>query len=206
MDSSPEIVQNVLNATRGLVDTKDEPDTFTTQDGVVLHLRSVAPMLINDAQRRVKEPKIPLVKNLDKGDDVWEENPNDPSYLRAVEEHRQTLGELTNSLLIMRGTEVVSVPDGFPKLEDKAWSEDIEEFTGIQVPASGRRRYYCWIKYCVLSSMSDFMTLLRKVSSMGGITLEADVAQAMDDFRNNKTGDTPEGIHIVEASGLGDQN
>lgn len=176
---------------------------FRTSNGVLLKLKPVPPLLIADAQRRLVEPKPPKARNLDKGDDVYEENPNDPDYIRQLEEHNQIVGDVSSAILITRGTEVIERPHDIDSVDATDWADDVKEIAGIDVPSMGRRRYFCWMKYVVLVSADDFHQLIQRLSRLAGVTREEDVAQAADRFRNNSQGDTPTGVRAIEADGRG---
>ena len=189
------------DATEGQVADAQRPDRFVTSNGIVFKLKSVAPLLVLDAQKQIVEPKPPKIKNYEKGEDddaPLEENPNDPEFLRAHMEYRQKVGEVSNAIFLTRGTEVVSVPEDVDNLDDEDWALEVEEFTDIKVPKVGRRRYYCWLKYVALTSMNDFQALLNKLSALGGVTLESDVADAEASFRTDSGGDAVTGIPPVE--------
>lgn len=178
-------------------DTREKPDQFTTSSGIVFKLRPVAPLLIIDVQRRFKAPEPPKLPNYDKGDGddaPLEENPSDPAYLRAVQEHNMQVGEASNAVFLTRGTEIISIPDGIDKVDDAEWADDVREFAGLEVPAVGRRRYYCWLKYVALSSMDDFQGLLNKLTSLGGVTLESEVQAAEETFRPAEDGNADPGV------------
>lgn len=173
------------------------PDRFVTRNGIAFQLKPVAPLLILDAQRRFTEPTPPKVPNLDKGDAddaPMEENPNDPTYIRAMEEYRSKVGEVSNAIFLTRGTVLLSVPEGIDQVDDAEWAEEVEEFTELKIPAVGRRRYYCWLKYVALTSMDDFQGLLNKLTTLGGVTLERDVRDAETSFRPDENGSSPEGL------------
>lgn len=185
------------DATDDQVADAQRPDRFVTSNGIVFKLKPVAPLLVLDAQKQIIEPKPPKLKNYAKGEDddaPLEENPNDPEFLRAHSEYRQKVGEVSNAIFLTRGTEVISVPDDVDKLDDEDWALEVEEFTDIKVPKVGRRRYYCWLKYVALTSMIDFQSLLNKLSALGGVTLESDVADAEASFRTDTSGDAAAGI------------
>jgi hypothetical protein len=182
----------------------DDPFTFTTKAGIVFKLKPVPPMLIVDAQKRIAKPRPPKVRLEDK--ETWEENLSDPEYIAAMEEYEQTVGELTNSIFLVRGTSVVSpLPDGIEKVSDEGWAADVREFAGLDVPedTSSRKRYLLWLKYVAVATPDDFGNLLSKLMRYGGVTLEVDVAQAAGDFRSESEGDTASGIHLVEEDGRG---
>lgn len=185
------------DATDGQVADAQRPDRFVTSNGITFKLKPVAPLLVLDAQKQIPEPQPPKLKNYAKGEDddaPLEENPNDPAFLRAHMEYRQKVGEVSNAIFLTRGTEVISVPDGIEKFEDQEWAQEVEEFGGIKVPAVGRRRYYCWLKYVALTSMNDFQGLLNKLTALGGVTLESDVADAETSFRPDESGDAASGL------------
>jgi hypothetical protein len=196
------VTNNILqaipeDATDDQVADAQRPDRFVTSNGIVFKLKPVAPLLVLDAQKQIIEPKPPKLKNYAKGEDddaPLEENPNDPEFLRAHSEYRQKVGEVSNAIFLTRGTEVISVPDDVDKLDDEDWALEVEEFTDIKVPKVGRRRYYCWLKYVALTSMIDFQSLLNKLSALGGVTLESDVADAEASFRTDTSGDAAAGI------------
>ena len=181
--------------------TREDPRRFTTSNGIIFKLKPVPPLLIIDAQRRFREPEPPKIRNLDKGEGdeaPLEENPNDPSYLRAMEEYRHTIGEVANAIFLTRGIEIISIPDGIDKPEDSDWAEEVHEFAGLDVPAVGRRRLYAWLKYVALTSMDDFQGLINKVAGLGGVTLERDVQDAEVAFRPEPNGSAVAGVSASE--------
>jgi hypothetical protein len=181
----------------GQVADAQRPDRFVTSNGIVFKLKSVAPLLIMDAQRNFTEPQPPKIRNFEKGDGddaPLEDNPNDPKYQRELNEYRRQLGEIANAIYLIRGTEIVSIPDDIDKPDDEDWTMEVQDFAGITVPKVGRRRYFCWIKYVALESMADFQGLMNKLTTLGGVTVERDVIDAEQSFRADESGDTAEGI------------
>lgn len=173
---------------------KPDPYKHVTRSGVVLKLKPVPPMLVNDVRLRHRAPPIPKVKNLDKGDDVWEENPNDPEYVDKYQEWQLLVADTVNATILSLGTTLEHVPDDVPGVDDASWADDVKELTGLDVPTTGRRRYYCWLKYVVLTNMDDWFKLIQRIQAISGVTLESEVAQAIENFRDNAQGDTPGGV------------
>lgn len=185
----------------GQVADAQRPDRFVTSNGIVFKLKAVAPLLIMDAQRNFTEPQPPKIRNFEKGDGddaPLEDNPNDPKYQRELVEYRRQLGEIANAIYLTRGTEIVSIPEGVDKPDDEDWAMEVQDFAGITVPKVGRRRYFCWIKYVALESMSDFQGMMNKLTTLGGVTVERDVIDAEQSFRADESGDTAEGIPPTE--------
>lgn len=189
-------------------DDTEPPDRYTTSNGIVLQLKPIPPLLINDAQNNLKAPRPPRVPNLDKDPDghVLEENPNDPTFIEQYREYRVNLSELSNAIFLTRGTKVLDVPSGVEPVDSTDWSDDLKDLAGLDVPEKGRRRYYCWMKYVALSNINDLTTVLRKVSNLAGVTLEADVAQATADFPSGTEGNTPTPIRAATEDGRGDND
>lgn len=197
--------QSVLEAIAAVDKPETNSDLYTTSNGVVLKIKAVSPFLMRDAQSRITEPEPPVVPNPDK-EGTLEENPNDPGYIRAVDAYRQTLGEVANAIMLSRGTELISVPDGMEKPEDTNWAEDAADFAQVTIPSAGRRRYYCWLKYQAVTTMSDFTGLIGAISAAGQITIESEVATEADSFRNIPEGDSATGVRAEEADGRGDSD
>lgn len=168
-----------------------DPSKYTTSLGVVLRIRPVPPLLLQDARKHIPVPTPPRVFIQDK--DTHEENLSDPDYLRAMQEYEAATGESANALLLTRGTDVEYVPPGVEPVDSTNWSDDVADFTGIDVPREGRRRYYCWMKYVAIATQDDFMGILSAVSRASGLTREADVADAIERFPDNEARDTVTG-------------
>lgn len=204
MSNMPAVLDAIAGVERTDHRRREENNKYTTENGIVFRLKPVPPLLIVDAQKLHREPVPPKVYIQDK--DTHEENPNDPEYQRQLNEWRQTVGEISNAVLLTRGTEIISVPAGIDQLDDPAWAEDLFDLTGLEVPKVGRRRYFCWMKYVALTSMDDFQGIVGKISRLGGITMEADVADAEARFRSDEEGYSANGVHAAEEAVGGDSD
>lgn len=189
-------------------DDTEPPDRYTTTAGIVFQLRSIPPLLVTDAQAALKQPRPPRIPNRDLDPDgkVMMENLNDPTFIEELRAYKNALSEVSNAIFLTRGTKIVTIPDGVETVESTDWSDDLKDLAGLAIPDTGRRRYYCWLKYVALANMKDLTSVLRKVSSFAGVTLEADVAVAADTFRSNAQGDAALGLHPTEGDGLGDRS
>lgn len=199
-DSTNKIVQLIPEEEK-----QDDPFSFTTSAGITFKLRKVPPFLMIDAQRKFIAPKPPMVYIEDK--ETHEENPNDPEYLAALQKHQRDLSDLGNAIMLARGTMLVSKPDSIPGPDDADWSAELEELAGegvFDIPKVGKRRYYAWLKYVALTDMSDFQGITNKLTATAGITTEAEVAKATDDFRSDEGRDTSDGVPAGEGSTNGD--
>lgn len=200
-------VQEVLKAIQE-VDTQPDmgPARFRCSSGVVLRLRKIPPFILKEVQASFRPPEVPKVYMDDK--ETSEENPSDPTYMRALRAYQSALGDALNGVMLVRGTEVESVPDGMPRPEDNSWVDDLNDLPGVEngalaVPNTPRRRYYCWLKYVALTDSRDLTGLLRKLSELAGNTLEVDVARAVESFPDNSTWHADTGISTAPSNGLG---
>ena len=91
------------------------------------------------------------------------------------------LYKVVEKLLIAKGTELISVPDGIQKVDDTGWVEDIAFSTGLEVSDHPLLRYMAWVKYVAVQNASDLTKLLSKVGRSMGVT-EQLVAEATEKF------------------------
>lgn len=89
-------------------------DEIELSTGVRIKLTGVPPALLEDVVARVKEPKVPTWHNPDK--DREEPNPNDPEYIKALNEVERERSVAILEAVVLFGMELV---DGLPK--DGAW-------------------------------------------------------------------------------------
>lgn len=89
-------------------------EIVTTVTGVRLKLVPVSTALIEEVTSRIEEPPVPMWHNEAKNRD--EPNPDDPTYLKAVEKVGRDRGIAVMDAMCMFGVELV---DGMP--EDASW-------------------------------------------------------------------------------------
>lgn len=88
-------------------------DPVTLSTGIRARLKAVSTHLIDDATRRIKYPKVPLVLDEDKGREI--ENPFDPDYLAEREEADRKKGMAAMDIMTMFGVELA---DGVPPTDE----------------------------------------------------------------------------------------
>lgn len=89
-------------------------EIYAFEDGTVVKLTSIPAAVIDEVVSRVKMPEIPTWHNPENERD--EQNPNDPSYIIAVQETERRRGAAMIDAVIMFGIQLVN---GMP--EDDAW-------------------------------------------------------------------------------------
>ena len=167
-------------------------DTFITSVGVVLRLKQPSTWTLTAVNRQMDEtePKPPVIMNDNKGRE--EPNEADPAYIKAVESHYVRRLERLYEVTIATGTEIVSVPEGVPALDDPAWVERLTAF-GVEVPASPTLRYAAWVKHVAVPGTEEWLALQNPLLRRVG-TPEEDVAAAAATFRGNaERGTDPDG-------------
>lgn len=161
--------------------------TFELSNGIVLAIKSVPPFLVQAVQNEFKPPTPPKVMIEEKGRE--EENPNDPAYLRALEELSEKQDLAVNDLFLAAGTSVVSVPEGYFKPEDDDWIAVVEfaqNITGtkIQIDRDDKvKRYLHWLRFYALETGGDIALATSLPMQLAGIR-EGEVDEVMDAFRS----------------------
>ena len=152
--------------------------------GVEFKILDVPLMAIEEIKKKVnrERPKAPVqwIENKERE----EVNYDDPEYKAAMEEWD---GKLTMAIydgLIILGTEIASVPEGFPKLEENSWIERLS-LLDIEVHENGNGRYLDWVKFCAAPAVKDINSLMIACGRKAGVR-EEDVAEASELFRNRE--------------------
>lgn len=164
--------------------TQKQPEELTVSTGVVFRLRTPSAWAQTNVQRQMArtQPQPPIVHIEEKGRD--EPNPADPAYLEALGQHELTLRERLYEVTIATGTEVLSVPDGFPTVEDESWRKTLLG-AGVELSDNPDRRYIEWVKYCAAPANEDWLRLYSPLLRRVG-TPEEDVAEATKTFRRDE--------------------
>lgn len=167
----------------GIDDT--DPSIYHCRSGVVLKLKAVSSLLIAKRAEQIPEPVPPTVT-----DDHGREEPyyGAPSYQQAVREYNEKISFMNMGTMFLLGTEVVSLPDGFPDATSKLWSDPLEDQviwgdTAMKIPTDPSGRYIYWISYIVLNHDIELMEVAAQIKILGGAVPEAAVKEAQDSFR-----------------------
>lgn len=162
---------------------KTESRLFTLSQGVVLRPRRFAVLIVTEIQRRFKEPPIPKVFDENKKREI--NNPNDPTYQRALENALFERGMAITDVLIGLGTDLEELPPDILGPDDK-WEEEILPFlpADLTIPKKGRSRYLAWLKYFLDLSGEELQGLLDFATRGSGIS-QAEVSAAVASFPNN---------------------
>ena len=179
-------------------EANEDPGIFISKRGIKFRMKMVSSRIGMEVARSIEMPKPPVFKD----DDGRErENPLDPTYNDERQQAMINKGIMVMNANIGLGTEVIFVPEGVQRAEDKEWSEDLDYFTKgvIKVPEERIPRYLAWIHYYALvgNEASDLNNAILRYS---GVVLEADVTSASENFQSDETRDTSEGVSSSEES------
>jgi hypothetical protein len=161
--------------------SKPASPVITLSSGVKLRCKPIPPWLIADVinEWNDRKPKIPVYLNPEKGRE--EENPADPNYQKALDDWNIAVAMELNNALILMGTEVIEVPEGFPSHEDREWTSKMQAMGRLS--DNPHRNYLYWIKYTAAPKMpEDIELIIREVGRLSGVR-EEDVQAAVGSFR-----------------------
>lgn len=178
-DNSNVVNQAVLEQIREGV--AEQSGVRTLSSGIRVELKPVSPKLIQEVISRIKNPKVPVYMNEDKGRE--EENPNDPDYLEQVEQAKLDRSDAAIDVILVEGVELL---DKMPPLEEWLRSLRFLEKKGhFKLPddidwEDEFEVQYVYKKYKALGGVEDMRTILHhyRVS-------EEDIAQADSTFPDN---------------------
>lgn len=139
--------------------------------GVVLTPRKVSPFVFQAVAEQFKDPEIPLVYLEDKGRE--ERNPQNPEYLRKVDEVNAKRSMASIDAIIGLGTKIHTIPEDFPVPEEEDWLDDLES-VGITIDRDNKRmRYRTWVRYIAAPSVEDLQAIVAVAVPKSGVTEEA---------------------------------
>lgn len=170
-----EIEEKVVEA----IDEMEADDALITlSTGVVLRGKAAPAMALIKVKAHFLRPKPPLWKSETLGRMI--ENPDDPIYKEQLDNHKTESTAAMLNTLILLGTDLVSVPKGFPKPESDDWLDELYEI-GIEIhPEKKRWRYLNWVMFKAAPKSQDTELISEVVGRLSGVS-ERDV-QAAEEF------------------------
>lgn len=177
-DSDP--TEQVVAAVMALEESEDfQKDEITLSSGLRLRLKTVPKHFIYGVTKDIPPPQVPLV-NVD-GKKLPIENPDDPDYKEAVENWIVVTANAATDVALLRGTEIIDLPDGMIGPDSTAWIEELEVL-GLSMRDNSRARYLYWIKAVGIPEEADLSALMEALGRLTGVT-EDDVTDAVERFR-----------------------
>lgn len=178
-------IQKVESDLDKLADTTSEPERnhagpYTTERGVVITYKKVPSETIRRAWDSMEVPKVPMVWIEDRG--RLEPNPVDPGYNAEIEKYNAKRSMIVNTVYLMFGTEIDTIPAGIPGPEEPSWHEGLELF--IDIPTGKMALKTSWLLHYILAD-GERDEVVEDLMLFSGAVPEKRVKAAEDSFRNN---------------------
>jgi hypothetical protein len=84
-------------------------------------------------------------------------------------------------MALMKGTEVVSVPDGIPPPDSDVWIDDLSDTIELNLKTPGHR-YLSWLRFVALETNEDIAMAVALPLEIIGLS-EKEVEDALNSFR-----------------------
>lgn len=156
-----------------------DPDVFTTSYGVKLRLKAVNRQSLGSiSDKYLKEkPKPPIVMIESKG--RKEPNHDDPDYQDALTSWNLSMSMAVSNFILLRGTELISVPEGMMTPDSDEWHFEMELMSDLA--DNPRACYLEWLR-AVACSEDDSTELFQIIGKKSNIAQE-DAERAAAQFR-----------------------
>jgi len=156
------------------------PQELVLSTGVKIRILAVSPVLMSDivgeAMKYRPKPPTNYIESLGRE----EENPSDPDYVEALNNWNGMVLLDVNNAYVLKGTEVIEMPNGFPDSDDPSFLDDMRILNRpIDTP---RQRYLAWIKYVAAPLGEDTAAIVREVGRLTGVS-EVEVEEAIEGFQ-----------------------
>lgn len=166
---------------------------FTLDNGIVLSIKSVPPLLLDSVLSEFPDPEPPKIWMEDLGRE--EPNPGHPDYAKALKEAGDARDLAVNNVVLAVGTSVKSVPEGYFRPEEDGWVAGVQYAAKVagkelQVePADGdsAARYLQWLRWYACETGMDVALVQSLPYHLAGIR-EGEVDEVIESFRSNSEG------------------
>lgn len=179
---------------------REIPKEVVLSNGIVLSVKAMPPMLLNSVANSIPEPVVPKVYIEEK--DREEENPNHPSYIKALEDRQTKIGMATNNLILYACTKIKELPEGIPGPDDDTWIP-LARMSGLDIDNSDPvQRYVTWLKCVAIENVDDMTKAMQVPIMLAGVS-EEEVADVMDSFRSGEGRSTDSELSPEQSSSNG---
>jgi|SRR5262245_29592867 len=162
--------------------SKDRP-------GLNFRLLKMARMVLVDAGNLIKDPEPPTTFIEEK--QRSEPNILDPTYRAALREAQYQRSVTYINTTLALGTALQDAPDDISLLDDDDWVERVA-VAGLTVPTGKYNRYVAWVRWYLLGE-DELTDLVRAVQIFNGVTMEAEVDEAVEQFPGDEERSTDQG-------------
>lgn len=126
------------------------------------------------------EPKPPVLVNPEKG--RKEPNPDDPDYIEAYQRWAVESFDTIENLALLRGTEIVVIPDGMVAHDSDEWKEELEILDPDGKIENEKYRLIQWFNIVAMTGDEDTTAFMAGIARAIGASKE-DVRAALNGFR-----------------------
>lgn len=166
---------------------------FTLDNGIVLSIKSVPPLLLDSVISEFPDPEPPTIWMEELGRE--EPNPSHPDYAKALREVGEARDLAVNNVVLAVGTSVKSVPEGYFRPEEDGWVAGVEfaaKIAGKELhvePAEGdsASRYLQWLRWYACETGMDVALVQSLPYHLAGIR-EGEVEEVIESFRRDPEG------------------
>lgn len=194
--SSVEITEKVAEAHDEAEKTYDPSEPFPLKCGAFVRAKALPEIFGQTLLKKFPRPRPPKVRIVDEEDgrERWEENPNDPAYLREEREWQTNMMSASLDLTLLRGVEIIELPEGMPSFdEDEEFAEEMEIFGFSLGGMSRSQRRLLWMKYRLFENEADLTEVMDRARELSGISEEV-IQDQMDLFRSEGGRDSSSGV------------
>ena len=157
---------------------------YTTTSGVDITIRNVPHLIMEKAANKIQVPEVPTYFNETKKE--WQENPNDPAYIEALQRHTQLREQAMLDTMLSFGVKTEAKPPAKSVLVKELKEMDVAIGGGLLEGydlRSARDLDILWKRYYVLGAVVD----LAAVQRYAVVQWEA-VRDALQSFRSTEEG------------------
>ncbi len=159
-------------------------EEITLSTGVVLNLWKGSTLALDQATEALKKsdptPEPPMVFSEDKGRE--ESNPNDPGYVKAMQNWNGRLSIRFFTVLLATASSVKYVPEGVIAHDSESFIE-VLEMSGIEPRRTNVGLYVQWVT--LFAVLEDQELLGTHLLQLAGVS-EASIAEAEATFRGDE--------------------
>lgn len=156
------------------VETPADDRLITLSTGVVLKGRQVNPLVLTRLMGNNPKPRPPRHFIPVMGREM--ENPDDPDYIEAVKQWKVENSDALARAMILLGTQLHSLPEGFPGPDDPSWTNEYG-LLGFEIRDDEKWRYLNWVQFKAIANEGDVRAIIQVVGRLSGVR-EADVKSA----------------------------
>lgn len=181
-----ELAQNIEDVVRENDVDEEKTRFLTTTTGAKIEILTPPDRLIQALWRKYPEPRVPMIERKDGSRTALEPNPDDPEYIRAVNDRTLLINDGVERITLLKGIRILELPPDVPAFEnDEEFAEEFEDLMGYPPATQRTARYLEWLSYRILPASSDMLDIQRVAFEIIGVDAE-DVAAAEDSFRSSR--------------------